>query len=258
MLSMDELVKAYYGKSLQSSADLKTSACCDANAVPAWLKPLLAKVHPEVCNRYYGCGLVCPEHINGFKVLDLGSGAGRDAYLLAQLVGPTGEVVGVDITSEQLSISRNYLNYHSDLFGYSNISFIEGRIENLADLGLQPQSFDLIVSNCVLNLSMDKSAVLEGVRNLLKNDGKFYFADIYADTPIPPELRNHPVLYGECLSGAFYTDEFIALSQKMGFHEPQLITQKPIIIEDNEIAAMLKGINFCSTTYQLHKNQLTH
>lgn len=61
------------------------------------------------------------------------------------------------------------------------------------------------------------------------------------------------MLYGECLSGAFYTDEFIALSQKMGFHEPQLITQKPIIIEDNEIAAMLKGINFCSATYQLHK-----
>jgi SAM-dependent methyltransferase len=78
---------------------LKTSACCDANAVPAWLKPLLSKVHPEICNRYYGCGLVCPEHINGFKVLDLGSGAGRDAYLLAQLVGPTGEVVGVDTPS---------------------------------------------------------------------------------------------------------------------------------------------------------------
>jgi ubiquinone/menaquinone biosynthesis C-methylase UbiE len=168
-------------------------------------------------------------------------------------VGPTGEVVGVDITLEQLSISRNYLKYHSDLFGYSNVSFIEGRIENLADLGLQPQSFDLIVSNCVLNLSMDKSAVLEGVRNLLKNDGRFYFADIYADTPIPPELRNHPVLYGECLSGAFYTDEFIALSQKMGFLEPELITQKSITIDDNELALLLKNINFCSATYQLHK-----
>ncbi len=100
---------------------------------------------------------------------------------------------------------------------------------------------------------MDKSAVLEGVRNLLKNDGKFYFADMYADTPIPLELRNHPVLYGECLSGAFYTDEFIALSQKMGFLEPELITQKSITIDDYELALLLKNINFCSATYQLHK-----
>ena len=111
---------------------------------------------------------MCPEHINGFKVLDLGSGAGRDAYLLAQLVGPSGEVVGVDITSEQLSISRNYIQYHSDLFGYSNVSFIEGRIENLADLGLQPQSFDLIVSNCVLNLSMDKFSSFRRSKKFIK------------------------------------------------------------------------------------------
>lgn len=72
---MQELVQAYYGQELQSSADLKTSACCDADAVPAWLKPFLAKVHPDVSSRYYGCGLVCPPLLEGCRILDLGSGA---------------------------------------------------------------------------------------------------------------------------------------------------------------------------------------
>ena len=69
---MQELVQAYYGQELQSSADLKTSACCDADAVPAWLKPLLGRLHPEVTERYYGCGLVCPPLLEGCRVLDLG------------------------------------------------------------------------------------------------------------------------------------------------------------------------------------------
>ena len=69
---MQELVQAYYGQELQSSADLKTSACCDADAVPAWLKPLLARIHPDVLARYYGCGLVCPPLLEGCRILDLG------------------------------------------------------------------------------------------------------------------------------------------------------------------------------------------
>ena len=96
---MQELVQAYYGQELQTSADLKTSACCDADAVPVWLKPLLGRLHPEVTEKYYGCGLVCPPLLAGCRVLDLGCGAGRDVYLLAQLVGASGAVVGVDTVS---------------------------------------------------------------------------------------------------------------------------------------------------------------
>ena len=98
-------VQDYYGRQLQSSADLKTTACCDFSSMPNWLKPLLSNIHPEVLSRYYGCGLVCPPLLEGCRVLDLGSGTGRDVYALAQLVGASGEVIGVDMTDEQLAVA---------------------------------------------------------------------------------------------------------------------------------------------------------
>ncbi len=101
---MHEIVKDYYGKQLQSTEDLKTTACCDATQVPDWLKPLLAKIHPEVLSRYYGCGLVCPSLLEGCRILDLGSGSGRAVYALAQLVGSTGPGGGVTMQEEQLAM----------------------------------------------------------------------------------------------------------------------------------------------------------
>ena len=111
-----EVVKDYYGKVLKSSEDLKTSACCDGGSVPAELEPLLANVHEEVRSKYYGCGIVVPAALQGARVLDLGSGSGRDVYLMAQLVGPEGEVVGVDMTDEQLATAeRPYRLAHAAL-----------------------------------------------------------------------------------------------------------------------------------------------
>ena len=129
-------VQAYYGKELTGTADLKTSACCDADAVPAWLRPLLARIHPDVLARYYGCGLVCPPLLEGCHILDLGCGTGRDVYALAQLVGPSGSVVGVDMTAEQLAVAREHLDFHAEQFGYANVSFLEGTIETLEALPL--------------------------------------------------------------------------------------------------------------------------
>ena len=121
-----DVVKEYYGKTLQSSEDLKTTACCDIGAVPEWLKPLLANIHPEVLSRYYGCGLIAPALLEGCRILDLGCGSGRDVYALAQLVGPTGEVVGLDMTDEQLDVARRHQGWHAEKFGYNNVRFVQG------------------------------------------------------------------------------------------------------------------------------------
>lgn len=177
---MREQVKSYYGQTLQGSADLKTNACCDAEQMPHWLKPLLARLHPEVQSRYYGCGLTAPLALQGCRVLDLGCGSGRDCYVLAQLVGPSGTVLGVDMTEEQLGVAERYRPWHADVFGYDNVSVHLGYIEELEALDLAEASFDVIVSNCVVNLSPRKAKILGDVFRLLKPGGEFYFSDIYA------------------------------------------------------------------------------
>ncbi len=244
-------VQAYYGQELGSSADLKTNACCDATALPAWLKPLLGRIHPEVSNRYYGCGLVCPPLLEGCQVLDLGCGTGRDVYLLSQLVGAAGRVVGVDMTREQLAIAQTYQNHHAAAFGYANVAFLEGTIEQLQELPLEPAQFDVIVSNCVLNLATDKGAVLRGVKRLLKPGGEFYFADVYADRRLLAEQRSDPMLYGECLGGALYWKDFLRLARAAGFADPRLVEDRPITFSDPRILELLGEARFYSATYRL-------
>ncbi|MGE0436790.1 MAG: methyltransferase domain-containing protein [Steroidobacteraceae bacterium] len=248
---MHEVVQDYYGRQLSGSSDLKTSACCDPSQMPEWLKPLLARIHRDVLGRYYGCGLVCPPLLEGCRVLDLGCGSGRDVYALAQLVGASGEVVGVDMTDEQLAVAEKYRAYHAEQFGYDNVRFVKGYIEQLDALDLAPRSFDIIVSNCVVNLSPDKSAVLKGVGRLLKPGGEFYFSDVYADRRVPDAVRNDPVLYGECLGGALYWNDFLRLARATGFIDPRLVEDHPIAVTDPALAAKVGAIRFYSATYRL-------
>ncbi len=250
---MHEVVQDYYGKQLQSTEDLKTTACCDASAMPEWLKPLLARIHPDVLSRYYGCGLVCPTQLQGRRILDLGSGSGRDVYALAQLAGPEGEVVGVDMTDEQLDVARTHQDWHADAFGYSNVRFLKGYIEKLDELDLEPGSFDVIVSNCVINLSPDKAAVLDSVYRLLKPGGEFYFSDVYADRRVPEAVRLDPVLYGECLGGALYYNDFLQLAKNSGFTDPRLVEDRPLDITDGRLAERTGNLRFFSATYRLFK-----
>ena len=250
---MHEIVQDYYGNQLKHTDDLKTNACCDTNQIPSWLKPLLSRIHPEILSRYYGCGLICPPLLEGCRILDLGCGSGRDVYLLSQLVGASGEVIGVDMTDEQLTVAKKYHGFHSETFGYKNISFLKGYIEHLDELNLEPNSFDVIVSNCVVNLSPDKDAVLNGIHHLLKEGGEFYFSDVYADRRVPNAVRNDPLLYGECLGGALYWNDFLQLARRHGFADPRLVTDKPLLITNPELALRIGNLRFFSATYRLFK-----
>jgi len=250
-----EVVKEYYGKTLKSSEDLKISACCDGGGVPLHLQEALANVHPEVTAKYYGCGITVPAALTGKRVLDLGSGSGRDAYLISQLVGPDGEVVGIDMTDEQLATARSHVDWHMQRFGYGNpnVEFRQGYIEKLGELGLEPQSFDVVVSNCVINLSIDKPAVLRGAYHLLKPGGELYFADVYCDRRLPDHVRADPLLYGECLGGALYWNDFIPMAKQAGFLDPRLVTSRPIAVEDDAMRQKLGQAEFFSATYRLFK-----
>ena len=243
----------YYGKVLESSADLRTDACCTAEMPAPHILEALANVHPHVKARYYGCGLVVPQLLEGAKVLDLGSGSGQDVYLLAQLVGPNGSVTGVDATREQLEVAESHRQWHADRFGYDNVRFVEGDIEKLGELDLEAGSFDIIVSNCVINLVADKRAVFAAAQRLLKPGGELYFSDVYADRRIPAELQADPVLHGECLSGALYWGDFEALAKQAGFADPRLVTDRPLAINDREVQAKLDGYSFVSATWRLFK-----
>lgn len=250
-----ESVQDYYGKVLQSSSDLQTNACCTPSDMPGWLKTILSKVHDDVLTRYYGCGLIAPDVLDGARILDLGCGSGRDVYALSALVGDSGEVVGVDMTEEQLAVARAHQDYHRDAFGLSrvNTAFHTGFIEKLGDLGLEPSSFDIVVSNCVVNLAEDKLAVLRGVYDLLKSGGEMYFSDVYADRRIPQALAEDEVLYGECLSGALYWNDFLNIAKEAGFADPRMVEQRPLTIENPELEARLGPIGFTSATFRLFK-----
>jgi len=243
----------YYGKVLSTSADLRTDACCTTDAPPPAVRRALANVHEEVRARYYGCGLVAPPAIAGAHILDLGSGSGQDCYLLAQLVGEAGSVTGVDATPEQLAVARTHLDWHRDRFGYqrSNVRFIEGDIARLGDLDLTPGSFDVIVSNCVINLVEDKGAVFRAARRLLKPGGELYFSDVYASRRVPEALRRDPVLHGECLGGALYWGDFLKEARAAGFTDPRLVADRPLAINDPRIAGIVFPIRFFSATWRL-------
>ena len=245
----------YYGKVLAGSSDLKTDACCTMEAPPPEILSALRNVHEEVKARYYGCGLVAPQAIAGCHVLDLGSGSGQDAYILAQLVGSEGSVTGVDATPEQLAVARGHEDWHRQRFGYdkSNVRFLEGDIEKLGDLDLPEGHFDVIVSNCVINLVADKRAVFEAAHRLLKPGGEVYFSDVYSERRVPENLRDDPVLHGECLSGALYWGDFLALAKSSGFLDPRLVTSRPLGIGDKAVQEKLDGIAFHSATYRLFK-----
>ena len=134
----------------------------------------------------------------------------------------------------------------AELFG-----LVEGTIEALEALPLEPGSFDVVVSNCVLNLSTDKAAVLQGVKRLLKPGGEMYFSDVYVDRRLPESVRRDPVLYGECLGGALYWNDFLRLAKGAGFPDPRLVSDRELRITEPALAPLVGEARFYAATYRL-------
>lgn len=246
--SVTDAVREYYGTVLSSSHDLKTSACCTAAAPEPRIAAALTRVHEEVKDRFYGCGSPIPAALDGITVLDLGCGSGRDAYVLSQLVGPGGRVIGVDMTEEQLAVARRHQDWHAERFGYGNTEFHQGYIENLATAGIADGSVDLVVSNCVLNLSPDKPRVFREIFRVLKPGGELYFSDVFADRRLPATLMDDAELVGECLAGSLYTEDFRRLMERSGCSDARTVATSPIALSSPEIERKIGFATFTSRT----------
>lgn len=254
--SIQESVQDYYGRVLKSSADLKTSACCLAESLPPRVIEALRDVHDEVKDRFYGCGSPIPPAVDGITVLDLGSGSGRDCYLLSKLVGPQGRVIGLDMTDAQLAVARKHQAFHAAKFGWANTDFRTGYIEDLKAAGIADASVDLVISNCVVNLSPDKPRVFREIFRVLKPGGELYFSDVFADRRVPASLAADPVLLGECLGGALYVEDFRRLMADAGCRDARVVSSAPLALTNPAIAAQIGFVNFTSKTIRAFKLDL--
>ncbi|XP_053245312.1 arsenite methyltransferase isoform X2 [Podarcis raffonei] len=249
-------VQDYYGKELKKKEDLKTNACCTvARPLPTFAREALQCVHEEVSAKYYGCGLVIPECLEDSRILDLGCGSGRDCYMLSKMVGENGHVTGVDMTESQVEVAKKHIDYHMNKFGYRkpNVNFIQGYMEKLGEAGLMDESYNLVISNCVVNLSPDKRAVLHEAYRVLKAGGEMYFSDVYANRDLPQETRNHKVLWGECLGGALWWKDLYKIAEEVGFLPPRLVAASRITLANKELENAVGDFQFVSATFRLFK-----
>lgn len=250
------LVREYYGKTLQGSDDLKTDACCCTTSTPPkYVLDVMDEIDDEIMAHFYGCGSPIPPALEGATVLDLGCGTGRDVYVCSKLVGPEGRVIGVDMTEGQLDFARRHEEEQMRRFGFdrSNVEFHRGFIEDLKGVGIADGSIDVVISNCVINLSPFKDQVFEEIFRVLKPGGELYFSDVFSDRRVPPRFYDDPVLRGECLSGALYLEDFRRILAKCGVDAFYDVETAPLHVGDFQIETKLGCIGFASHTIRAIK-----
>jgi len=250
-----EQVKDYYGKQIKSKDDLKSSSCCCNERPSQDIQQILSLIAPEILDKFYGCGSPLPPLLAGTTVLDLGCGTGRDVYIASKLVGEHGKIIGVDMTDEQLVVARKYQDEQARLFGYakSNVSFLQGYIEDLHSLAIPDRSVDVVISNCVINLSVNKEAVFKEIFRVLKPGGELFFADIFADRRIPSELAQNPLLRGECLGGVMYIEDFRRLMRSCGWAAFGYTSTREVHIDSPEMFNLIGMASFTSRTVRAFK-----
>jgi len=205
----------------QSSCCGSGSSCCDdtkAYSVPD---------HPVPESEL---GLSCGNplafgHINpGDVVLDLGSGAGKDVFLAAQKVGDAGRAIGVDMTPEMLALARKNAVKFFQTTGLANVEFREGVIEHLP---VDDASVNVVISNCVINLSPNKPQVFREAYRVLKPGGRMIVSDIVLNRPLPDSAKNNTDLYAACIAGALLREDYLAAVRTAGFAQVDVVSDHP-------------------------------
>ena len=257
------------------------SLCCPTEYDTSYL----TIIPEEIITKDYGCGDPTRYINEGETVLDLGSGAGKNCYIIAQKVGQNGQVIGVDFNDEMLGLARKYQQEIADKLGFLNTNFVKGRIQdlklplanveswlknnpihNLTDLRawetecdrlkkeetlIPDNSIDVVVSNCVLNLvkPKDKKQLFAEIFRVLKKGGRAVISDIVCDEDLPPEIINDPELWSGCLAGAFREDLFLKMFEDAGFYGVEILAR------ESKPWQVIKGIEFRSLTVRAYKGK---
>jgi SAM-dependent methyltransferase len=206
---------------------------------------------PEEANLGLGCGN--PTALAGLKereiVLDLGSGAGIDCFLAAKKVGPKGRVIGVDMTPEMLDRARE----NARKSGLANVEFRLGEIENLP---VADDAVDVIISNCVINLSTDKPRVFREALRVLKPGGRLMVSDLALKKPLPPEIRGSVEAYVACIAGAMVKDDYLDAIRDAGFDSVQVVGEKAfpveLVLEDSLAPQVAKRLELSRKALEEH------
>jgi arsenite methyltransferase len=210
-----EEVRRRYGATVRGESSPCGEECCTFTSADALgYSAEQSAIAPEAANLGLGCGnpLAIASLQPGQIVLDLGSGAGLDCFLAAQAVGPSGRVIGVDMTHEMLAKARENAKKN----GFSNVEFRLGEIEALP---VADESVDVIISNCVINLSPEKARVFTEAFRVLKRGGRLAVADMVATAPLPDEVRGDWAAYTGCMAGASQISEIEEMLREAGFHK---------------------------------------
>src|SRR5947208_3591460 len=274
----ETIVRQRYAIGAKERAD---KLCCPVEYDSEYLKV----IPPEVIERDYGCGDPSRYLREGETVLDLGSGTGKVCFIAAQIVGPKGKVIGVDMTDEMLEVARRNAPIVAKRIGYGNVEFRKGRIQDLAlDLELldrqlrsnpitdaasflaadelaeelrvknpliASESVDVVVSNCVLNLVEPKSKrqLFGEIFRVLKKGGRAVISDIVSDEEAPEHLQSDPELWSGCISGALTEEGFLAAFTDAGFYGVQILNR------DDQPWQTVEGIEFRSVTVEAFKGK---
>jgi len=229
------VVKEKYSSIVGQSTLLQQPGCCGSSGCCGELEFSMigdeyngVEGHEPDADLGLGCGL--PTQFAGIKpgdsVLDLGSGAGNDCFVARSIVGENGKVTGLDFTDEMIAKARQNLVKT----GFKNIEFVQGDIE---EMPLSANAFDVVISNCVLNLVPDKQKAFAEIYRVLKHGGHFCISDVVLSGQLPAQVKQAAEMYAGCVAGASQKPEYIELIQRSGFSEIKIHKEKLISIPDN-------------------------